>query len=152
VSSTRTGARPRSSASATRPYVFHGAREWGGHGIAFETRSRAPGCGVRKNRSRQPTCPPDAVVIANHLCSFVVRLMSAPAEGSRSSAIGDEEQKLAQSLTTTGPLVSLTIETVKTGILLRLPQAPATTARAAAAGSPRRGRSVRISGGSGAAR
>jgi hypothetical protein len=107
---------------------------------------------VRKNRSRQPTWPPDAEVIENHLCSFVVRWMSALAEGSRSSAIRDEEQKLAQSLTTTAPLVSLTIETVKTGILLRLAHPPATTARAAAAGRARRRRSVRVSGGSGAAR
>ena len=74
-------------------------------------------------------CAPVALVTEKSLCSPAIRLIGALAPGWRLIAIGDDEQKLSQSLTTTVCCVSLTIDTWKTLMLLRFPQPAAAAAR-----------------------
>ena len=59
-------------------------------------------------------CAPVALVTEKSLCSPAIRLIGALAPGWRLIAIGDDVQKLSQSLTTTVCCLSLTIDTWKT--------------------------------------
>jgi hypothetical protein len=85
-----------------------------GHWVAAETSTDAPGCGVAKYRSRQPMWSPVALVMEKNLWSCAMRLIGALPPGCRSIAIGEDEQKLSQSLTTTACDVSFAIETWNT--------------------------------------
>jgi hypothetical protein len=57
---------------------------------------------------------PVALVIEKNLWSWAMRLIGVLAPGCKSIAIGEDEQKLSQSLTTTACGVSFAIETWNT--------------------------------------
>jgi len=85
-----------------------------GHFVAAETSTDAPGSAAGKYRSRQPTWSPVAVVMEKSLWSCATRLIGVLAPGCKGIAMGEDEQKLSQSLTTTACGVSFAIETWNT--------------------------------------